>query len=84
MQTHIFYDEPLDGDVARGKCNQVGLVNMNWLQSATPWSEAEFYICGPKPFMQNVHNYLHELKVDETRIHVEFFGPSQSLVPATT
>ena len=84
VQTHIFYDAPLDNDVARGKCDQVGLVDMNWLQSATRWSEAEFYFCGPKPFMQNVHNYLQELKVDETRIHFEFFGPSQSLAPATT
>ncbi len=83
VQTHIFYDEPLEDDVAQRNCDQVGLVNLDWIQSATPWSKADFYICGPEPFMQNMHNYLQVLGVDQTQIQFEFFGPSQLLVSAT-
>ncbi|MCP4099415.1 MAG: NO-inducible flavohemoprotein [Planctomycetaceae bacterium] len=84
VQTHIFYDEPIEYDVARGKCDQIGKVKMKWLQSVIPWPNAEFYCCGPKPFMQSVNSSLHELGVDESRIHFEFFGPSQPLINAST
>ena len=80
VQTHIVYDQPLDDDVARGKCDQVGIIDLDWLRDSTPWSEADFYFCGPKPFMQNVYAGLRTLGVDEARIHFEFFGPRESLV----
>jgi len=83
VRTQIFYDEPLDDDVAQGKCDLVGVIDLNWLRNATPWSHAEFYFCGPTPFMQSIYASLQELRVDDARIHFEFFGPSQSLVAST-
>ena len=84
VRTQIFYNEPLDDDVAQGKCDRVGVIDLNWLRNNTPWSVAEFYFCGPKLFMQNIYASLQELGVDEARIHFEFFGPSQSLAAAGT
>jgi len=84
VRTQIFYGEPLDDDVAQGKCDLVGVIDLNWLRNATPWSDAESYFCGPKPFTQSVYASLKEPGVDEARIHFEFFGPSQSLAAATT
>ncbi len=84
VRTQVFYDEPLDDDVAQGKCDLVGVIDLNWLRNATPWSDAEFYFCGPKPFMQSIYASLQKLGVDESRIHFEFFGPSQSLSAAPT
>lgn len=79
VHAQIFYDQPLDDDVAQGKCDHVGFIDTNWIRTATPWSEADFYFCGPRPFMQNVHASLQELGVDASRIHFETFGPLQPL-----
>jgi nitric oxide dioxygenase len=84
VRTHIFYDAPLDDDLAQGKCDLVGVIDLNWLRNTTPWSDAEFYFCGPVPFMQSIYASLQKLGVDEARIHFEFFGPSQSLAAAAT
>ncbi len=80
VQTRVLYDEPLDGDVENGKCDRVGTVDADVLRLWTPYQEAEFYFCGPKPFMQNVFADLKKLGVDEARIHFEFFGPQQELL----
>ena len=33
----------------------------------------EFFICGPKPMMDNVRETLEEQKVEKSRIHIEYF-----------
>ena len=88
VQTHILYNHPLDGDVASGNCDYVGIVDVDWLRGNTPHADAEFYFCGPTPFMRHIHAGLRKLGVGDGRIHFEFFGPLQSLelpemVPAT-
>jgi nitric oxide dioxygenase len=84
VQTHVFYDQPLDDDLAQRKCDSVGIVDVEWLRNATPHSNADFYICGPGPFMRNVYSALRELGVDDARMSFEFFGPRQSLAPSTS
>jgi ring-1,2-phenylacetyl-CoA epoxidase subunit PaaE len=42
-------------------------------------SDNEFFICGPKPMMDNVRETLEEKKIDKTRIHVEYFTSSVDL-----
>ena len=79
VETQILYDQPMDDDVAQGRCDQVGVIDADWLRRKTPWSDADFYFCGPKPFMQNIYSSLRKLGVDTSRLHYEFFGPSQSL-----
>lgn len=79
FQTKIIYDEPLSDDVATGRCDAEGIVTTELLRSWTPVSEANFYICGPAPFMAGVLNSLSELGVAEDRIRHEFFGPKQAL-----
>lgn len=49
------------------------------LREWTPFEHADFYFCGPKSFMQNIHACLRELGVDEHRVRYEFFGPKQDL-----
>jgi nitric oxide dioxygenase len=79
MHTKILYDAPLPGDIESGKCDAAGFVTTQLLREWTPYAEADFYFCGPKPFMQNVHACLQELGVDETRVRYEFFGPKEAL-----
>ncbi|TWU45888.1 Flavohemoprotein [Novipirellula aureliae] len=79
MHTKVLYDAPLAGDVEESKCDGVGYVTTELLHQWTPYTEADFYFCGPKLFMQNVHACLQELGVDETRVRYEFFGPKQDI-----
>ncbi len=82
MHVKVLYDAPLDGDVESKTCDGVGFVTTELLRQWTPFAEADFYFCGPKPFMQNIRGCLQELGVDETRVRYEFFGPKEELHPA--
>ncbi|TWU22036.1 Flavohemoprotein [Novipirellula galeiformis] len=79
MHTRVLYDAPLEDDVENKKCDDVGFITTKLLREWTPYDDADFYFCGPKPFMQNVHACLQELGVDETRVRYEFFGPKEEL-----
>lgn len=43
----------------------------NFVSSTT---DNEYFICGPGPMMDNVVAALKELKIDETRVHIEYFS----------
>jgi ring-1,2-phenylacetyl-CoA epoxidase subunit PaaE len=36
-------------------------------------TDNEYFICGPGPMMENVKASLQEMKVDEKRLHIEYF-----------
>jgi len=79
IATHVIYDDPLNGDLEERKCDSVGRVSAEFLRSRTPYREASYFFCGPKPFMQFVYGRLKELGVDDDRLHFEFFGPHQEI-----
>lgn len=79
FRTHILYDEPHADDLASGRCDAEGRVTTDLLRELTPFSEAEFYVCGPTPFMTAVLKSLATLGVEGDRVHHEFFGPKQAL-----
>ncbi len=79
VNTYFVYDEPLDTDLENGKCDATGQVTTEFIRSRTPYQKAEFYVCGPKAFMNNVLVSLKELGVVDSRVHHEFFGPKQEL-----
>ncbi len=79
VQSKILYDAPLDGDSDSGKCDAVGTVNAELLREWTPYQDADFYFCGPKPFMGECCRSLKQLGVANERMHCEFFGPQEDL-----
>jgi len=79
LRTRVVFDQPLAGDQENGHCDDVGLVSKEVLESWTPHADATFFVCGPLPFMRQVLTTLHELGVEESRVHYEFFGPKQEL-----
>lgn len=81
VHTYVIYDQPLADDLDAGRCDAVGKISEDLLRDWTPVADADFYFCGPKPFMQTVHAYLQNLGVDEHRVRYEFFGPKQELAP---
>ena len=79
FQTRVIYDQPLPDDLASGRCDAQGLITTESLRDWLPTVDAEFYVCGPTPFMAGVLSSLGELGVPEHRVRHEFFGPKQSL-----
>lgn len=56
-----------------------GFVDMNLVLDLVESPNADFYFCGPKPFMLNLYHGLKRWKVPESQIHFEFFGPLEDL-----
>lgn len=79
VEIFVVYDEPLDDDLEKGKCDRAGRIDKTLLHEWTPFEHAEFYCCGPKPFMSSIYADLRDLGVDESRINFEFFGPKEPI-----
>ncbi|MCR8845367.1 NO-inducible flavohemoprotein [Paenibacillus sp. SC116] len=63
-------------------CDHLGYIDAPWLKSVLSTNhlaEADFYFCGPVPFMKSMNALLQQIGVAADRIHFEFFGPSGSL-----
>ncbi len=79
IHTHFRYDAPLPRDMAQKCCDSVGLVDIAFLKEVLPSRDAEFYFCGPKPFMAGLYHGLLDWGVSESQINFEFFGPKQHI-----
>jgi nitric oxide dioxygenase len=79
LHTHFRYDAPLPDDLQKKNCDSTGNIDTKLLAQLLPGKDAEFYFCGPKPFMVSLYQGLKDWGVDESRIHFEFFGPKQEL-----
>lgn len=75
VNIHFRYSDPLADDVTAGRCHTVGFLTADFLDELSPSDEADYYFCGPKPFMGAVHFNLKRRGVDDGQIHYEFFGP---------
>jgi nitric oxide dioxygenase len=70
----VFYDTPLDDDVRGYDYDHAGLVDLQLVADRAIKPDADYYICGPGPFMQMQIGALKGLGVPADRIHYEVFG----------
>lgn len=84
LHIHFRYDAPLAGDLQKKSCDSTGIIDTKLLSQLLPNHDAEFYFCGPKPFMVGLYQSLKDWGVDDSRIHFEFFGPKQELISDST
>ncbi|KHO64441.1 NO-inducible flavohemoprotein [Pseudomonas flexibilis] len=71
----VFYNEPLAEDVEGRDYDHPGLVDVKAIRDEILLPDADYYICGPIPFMRLQHDALENLGIPEGRIHYEVFGP---------
>ncbi|PJW13892.1 NO-inducible flavohemoprotein [Geobacillus sp. Manikaran-105] len=76
---HICYESPSDEDCRHPHFGKEGRIDLAWMQSVIPTKDADFYFCGPVPFMKTVYRALKQWGVPEEHIHYEFFGPAGDL-----
>lgn len=77
-----FYSEPLAGDRAGESHDLDGFITIDWLKANTPFAEADFYLCGPTPFLKAFVAGLAGAGVPSDRIHYEVFGPTAEAIAA--
>jgi ferredoxin-NADP reductase/MOSC domain-containing protein YiiM len=79
VHVHVAYSKPLKENLEGGDYDSKGYVDVELLKKILPGNEAEFYLCGPPPFMESLFNGLLEWEVPEYCINYEFFGPASLL-----
>lgn len=79
VRSYVCYSDPSQLDKEQGDYDKEGVIDLPWLKSLVTDLEANFYFCGPVPFMKQVYRMLHEWGVKDEQIHYEFFGPAGSL-----
>lgn len=84
VTSYVCYEKPTEEDRKTWKFDKEGYINLAWLKSILPSNEADFYFCGPIPFMKAINSALKEWGVSADRIHFEFFGPADVLEETVT
>jgi nitric oxide dioxygenase len=79
VKSFIAYSQPTEQDRAAKNFDKEGFIDLDWLKSILPTNQADFYFCGPTPFMKVVNSALKEWGVAAENIHFEFFGPASQL-----
>lgn len=79
LQTHFRYNEPPCEGVVRHPSCDTGMIDAALIERLVPEKDADYYFCGPKPFMVSMYHQLLEWGIPASQVHFEFFGPRQEL-----
>lgn len=82
IQSFAIYDTPLEEDRTADNFDKEGYIDLDWLKSTLPSNEADFYYCGPVPFMKSVHESLKKWGIPKEHLHYEVFNPISILEEA--
>jgi nitric oxide dioxygenase len=74
LSKHVHYEMVGDGDVPGVDHDIKGRIDLASLVDDDLITRADFYLCGPLPFMRAQKETLERLRVDPARIHTEVFG----------
>jgi ferredoxin-NADP reductase/MOSC domain-containing protein YiiM/ferredoxin len=80
-RTHVYYSRPGPDDVAGRDFDVAGRLTAPQVAELEPPRDAQAYVCGPAPFMDEISAALAALGVDASHIHTEPFGPAPSVTP---
>lgn len=76
----VFYSEPRAEDVKDRDYDHAGRLSMEFLRANTPMDEADYFVCGPLPFLKAFVSGLAKEGVPTSRLHYEFFGPVEDIL----
>ena len=78
---HVYYSRPGPNDVEGRDYDAPGRLTSAVVTGLDPPRDAQAYLCGPTPFMDEISAGLAALGIDASRIHTEPFGPAAALTP---
>ena len=82
LKTHYRYSDMAQDDVLAEENCSTGMVDAELIESLIPSRHADYYFCGPKPFMVNIYQDLLVWGIPASQVHFEFFGPREALEKA--
>jgi ferredoxin-NADP reductase/MOSC domain-containing protein YiiM/ferredoxin len=81
VRSHVYYSRPGSADRQGRDFDSAGRLTPSILVELEPPPNAEAYLCGPTPFMEEISAGLAAIGVDAAHIHTEPFGPAPGLIP---
>jgi ferredoxin-NADP reductase/MOSC domain-containing protein YiiM len=75
---YVSYSRPGPDDVAGHGFDGTGRLTGSLLAELGPPRDAQAYVCGPAPFMDEISAGLSSLGMEAAQIHTEPFGPAPS------
>ncbi len=79
LKAHYRYSDMARDDVLAEENCSAGMVDAELIESLIPSRHADYYFCGPKPFMVNIYQDLLIWGIPASQVHFEFFGPREAL-----
>jgi ferredoxin-NADP reductase len=80
-RSHILYSRPGPQDRPGLDFDAPGHLSVAVLEELGVPREADFYLCGPSAFLQDLTTGLADWGVTTDRVHTELFGPTPSSTP---
>jgi ferredoxin-NADP reductase len=80
-RTYVCYSRPGPDDLEGRDFDIAGRVTGSLLAELEPPRNAEAYLCGPAPFMEEISAGLAAIGLGAAHIHTEPFGPAPGLTP---
>jgi ferredoxin-NADP reductase/MOSC domain-containing protein YiiM/ferredoxin len=81
VRSQVYYSRPDQNDLEGRDFDSAGRLTASLLAELEPPPNAEAYLCGPTPFMEEISAGLAAIGVDASCIHTEPFGPTPGLTP---
>jgi ferredoxin-NADP reductase/ferredoxin len=81
VRTHLYYSRPGPNDREGRDFDTAGRLSASLLAELNPPRDAQAYLCGPTPFMDEISAALAAIGCAASYIHTEPFGPAPGLTP---
>jgi ferredoxin-NADP reductase/MOSC domain-containing protein YiiM len=78
---YVVYSRPTASDRAETDFDASGHIDVALLREIGVPQAADFYLCGPTPFLQDMRNGLREWGVANENVHMEVFGAVEGMTP---
>lgn len=79
LSVHYRYSDPEKPGVKRSGNASTGLIDAALIESLVPGRDADYFFCGPQPFMVSIYHDLLTWGIPPAQVRFEFFGPREEL-----
>ena len=73
VSLNIIFSQPNDQDVLKGNYDKQGRINREYIEQNLVTTLSDFYLCGPRLFLNDLTSELEELGVQRAAINYESF-----------